>query len=77
MLQFSDFPEFPGIFSFPGNYLENFWISQNSGNFLQSGNTACKALLQELFGLLQIGDGAIFSVTSSFFCLLIGFRSLI
>ena len=36
-----NFAEFPVIFSFPGNYLERIRISRNSGNFLQSGNTAC------------------------------------
>ena len=34
-----EFPEFPGFFSFPENYLEMIRISRNSGNFLQSGNT--------------------------------------
>ena len=37
--QILNFPEFPGFFSFPRNYLERIKISQNSGNFLQSGNT--------------------------------------
>ena len=32
--------EFPGIISFPKNSPETIRISQNSGNFLQSGNTA-------------------------------------
>ena len=35
--------EFPGIISFPENYLETIGISQNWGNFLQSRNTEyCK-----------------------------------
>ena len=36
---FLNFPEFPGIFSFPKNYPEVIRISRNSGYFLQSGNT--------------------------------------